>query len=125
MFNWKLCDDFCINCCLFVNAKQEGKSVYNAVADADVKMKLPGVLIIGKQFFVKVEDIAIHMESVACMDSAVGLLIAYYFILDTVYPVALINVFSFLQLLFNFPAEKKVKVTTPAERLWGIVGKLL
>ena len=108
-----------------LNTKQEGKSVYNAVADADVKMKLAGVLIIGKQFFVKVEDTAIHMESVTCMDSAVGLLIAYYFILDTVYPEALINVFSFLQLLFNFPDEKKVKVTTPAERLWGIVGKFL
>ena len=65
------------------------------MARADRKMKKPGVLAIGGRFVIKIEETAIIMDSVKSLESAIGLLIRYYYILDANYPDALINVFFF------------------------------
>ena len=58
-------------------------------------MKRPGVLAIGGCLVIKIEETAIIMESIKTIESAIGLLVAYYFILDAAYPDALLNVFFF------------------------------
>ncbi len=83
-------------------------------------MKRPGVLAIGGCLAIKIEETAIIMESIKTIESAIGLLVAYYFILDAAYPDALLHVFSFLELVFRFPEERKS--TQSAKNLWDVVG---
>ena len=90
------------------------------MASANRKMKRPGVLAIGGCLVIKIEETAIIMESIKTIESAIGLLVAYYFILDAAYPDALLNVFSFLELVFRFLEERKC--TQSAKNLWDVVG---
>ena len=68
-------------------------------------MNQPGVLMIGQKFFVKIDKKAIHFPAdVASLEEAVGLSLAYSYILDTKYPEALKFVYLFF--LTPFPLWK-------------------
>ena len=59
--------------------------------------------MIGQKFFVKIDKKAIHFPAdVASLEEAVGLSLAYSYILDTKYPEALKFVYLFFEHLFRF-----------------------
>lgn len=74
-----------------------------AVRIAQDAMKQPGIIMIGSQFFLKIEELAItfpgRMSSLEC---SIACLVALCYILDIHYPEALKFVFIFFEHLFPF-----------------------
>lgn len=65
-------------------------------------MELPGILEIGGQFFIKVDNLAVHLpNNVKALSQAVGYLVMYYYILQLDFPEPLKSVFVFFELLFG------------------------
>ena len=72
-----------------------------AAAEAD-KMVLPGLLNINGQFFVKIDESAIHLPpNVSTITEAIAYLTMYYYILHLNYPDSLKFVFLFFEKLFK------------------------
>lgn len=65
-------------------------------------MKQPGIIIIGNQFFLKVESLTIHFVEMSSIEMTVGCLIAIYYILNIKYPAPLKLPFLFFEHLFEF-----------------------
>ena len=66
-------------------------------------MKQPGILMIGEQFFIKIEDIVAHFPSQMCsIETSVACNIALIYILNLQYPEPLRHVYVFFEHLFNF-----------------------
>ena len=89
----------------FIFKLKDGWDVQSAAKEAydNGKMNQPGVLMIGQKFFVKIDKKAIHFPAdVASLEEAVGLSLAYSYILDTKYPEALKFVYLFFEHLFRF-----------------------
>ena len=90
----------------------------SAICEAESRMKKPGILLVGRKFYIKIEDIIIPLSTDSLV-SAVSSLISYYFILRCKYPPLLHHVFAFFEYMFGF---KKVSASQPAKRLWGVLG---
>lgn len=67
-------------------------------------MVKPGIIMIGSQLFIKIEQVPIPIQS-ACLVKAIGMLIAVYYVLSEHYPSDLVNVMFFLNtcLICLFP----------------------
>ena len=91
----------------------------DAAAQSAKHMELPGILEIGGQFFIKVDNLAVFLpESVSSLQQAVGYLLMYYYILDLDYPPSLKFVFVFFEMLFNIPPSSDATVV---KKLFGDV----
>lgn len=65
-------------------------------------MELPGILQIGNQYFIKIDESAVYLpESVTRIQEALGYLLMYYYILNLNFPDALKFVFVFFEHLFD------------------------
>lgn len=65
-------------------------------------MELPGVLLIGTQYFVKVDEGAFLLPSqVKTLDQSIAYLFMYYYILHLDFPEPLKFVFGFFERLFE------------------------
>lgn len=85
---------------------QAGYEIDKALREAQPKMKQPGVLMIGKQYYIKIENFAINFPaSISSLESAIACVIVYFYILDVQYPEPLKFVYIFFEHLFEF--EKK------------------
>lgn len=80
----------------------------------------PGILLIGKEYFIKIENL--HMKIDNCnLEKALAYLIAFYYVLCIEYPIPLKFVFVLLESLFDLPLSvKSSKVTYLRSHLAGI-----
>ena len=65
-------------------------------------MLQPGVIIIGTQFFLKIEEMAVQFPKMCTTESAIAYLISLIYILDVQYPEPLKFVYVFFEHLFEF-----------------------
>lgn len=78
----------------------------------------PGIVVIGTDFFIKVEEVAIPIKS-ANLIISLGYLTAIYFVLSLKYPARVSSIFLFFEKMFRIsPSKHSVCV----ERLFANVG---
>ncbi len=65
-------------------------------------MKQPGIIIIGNQFFLKIESLTVHFVEMSSIETTIGCLVAIYYILNIKYPSPLKLPFLFFEYLFEF-----------------------
>lgn len=91
-----------------------------AVQQETDEMSLPGIFQIGRQFFVKVDDIAIYLpNAVSKIEEAVAYLVMYYYILDLNYPEPLKFVYGLLEHLFQI--EKPSMQSKNVKRVYALL----
>ena len=74
-----------------------------AMREAQAKMKQPGVIIIGRKLFLKIDTLPIEYPArLSCFESAIACLVSLIYILDVSYPEPLKFVFAFFEHLFEF-----------------------
>ena len=67
-------------------------------------MVLPGILKINEQYFIKVDESAIHLpQEITLLEEAVAYLIIYYHVLNINFPETLKFVFLFFEKLLEIP----------------------
>jgi hypothetical protein len=98
---------------IIVCSLQDGTSAGSAVQRAP-EMTQPGLLMIGQQFYVKIEQRSISLN-VPNVIAAIGYLLEYYYVLGLSYPEKLGPFFGYLEFLFGIqPISVK---SAPLERL--------
>jgi hypothetical protein len=69
-----------------------------ALSEAKVMIQ-PGMLLIGQEYFIKVNDLYMHLSN-ANFVSSLCYMMAYYFVLIIFYPLPLKFVFLYLESMF-------------------------
>ena len=103
---------------------QRGYDIETAILAADkLGMHQPGVLVIGNQYFVKVDGMVIKFpDNVVTLEEAVGLAVSYIFVLNTQYAEPLKFVYLFFENLFQFKQFSLARSQT-VQRLFSKVWK--
>lgn len=65
-------------------------------------MVQPGILKIGKEYYIKIENVLVQLSSVESYERAIAYLFCDYWVLDLKYPELLKFFFVFLETLFGF-----------------------
>ncbi len=91
-----------------------------AMREAQDQMKQPGVIIIGRQFFLKIDTLPIEYSArLTSFESALSCLISLIYILNVNYPEPLKFVFAFFEHLFDF--QEKSLNSANVTNLFSIV----
>jgi len=78
-------------------------------------MKQPGIIFIGDQPFIKIEELEVQFEQMSSIESSIACLVSFFYILNIQYPSPLKFVYIFFEHLFEF--EEISSHSTSVEKL--------